>query len=55
MNNRELATLILLTAFAVLGVAVRDVRKMLPSLAKQLFLSKITPLMLVFVAVQRTH
>ncbi len=47
MNNRELATLTLLAAFVMLALAVRDVREMLPSLAKQLFLSKITPLMLV--------
>ena len=52
MNDRELATLILLAAFVMLALAVRDVREMLPSLAKQLFLSKITPLMLIFVAVE---
>jgi len=52
MNNRELATFILFAAFVLLALAVRDVRKMLPSLAKQLFFSKITPLLLVFVAVE---
>lgn len=52
MNNRELATLILLVIFAVLALAIRDVRGMLPSLAKQLFVSKITPLMLAFVGVE---
>lgn len=52
MNDRELATFILLAAFGMHALAIRDVRGMLPSLAKQLFVSKITPLMLAFVAIE---
>lgn len=37
LNNRELASAILVGAFVLLGLLVRDVRKMIPSLARTAF------------------
>lgn len=52
MNNRELATFILAGAGAMLVVTIQDTRRMLPSLARQLLLSKITPLLVAFAATE---
>lgn len=51
MNNRELATFILLGAGVVALVWSRAGRETLPSLVKQLFASKITPFLVSYVAI----
>ncbi len=54
MNNRELATFILLGGGALLGLGIRDVRRLLPSVGKQLMFSTLTPFFAAFVAVEIT-
>lgn len=51
VNNRELSTLILVGGFLLFAIWNRSTRATFPSLAKQLFASKITPVLALFIGV----